>query len=139
MLYKYNDGGRKDAGYKRPAGDCVPRAIAIALDLPYKQVRKELDALNKQMTGGLNRSTQNGTEAAVFHKYLTDRGWSLTLLKNTYLKDLNVVDAPNIIVSMPRHMVAIVNNTVMDTWDSRHSRRTKCKSPIVQGYYAKIS
>ena len=30
MRHVYNDGGRKAAGYKGDAGDCVARAIAIA-------------------------------------------------------------------------------------------------------------
>lgn len=134
--YQFNDGGRLAAGYKGRAGDCVPRAIAIALNLPYKQVRKELDDLNREMTGGLQKSTQNGTEASVSHRFLTDRGWKLTLLNKAYLKDIDVKDAPRIIAVMPRHTAAIINNTVLDTWDCRHSRRTKCKSPIVYGYYA---
>ena len=45
--YKYNDGGRKDTGYKGNAGDCVVRAIAIALELPYRQVYDELKEANK--------------------------------------------------------------------------------------------
>ena len=38
MKHIYNDGGRKKAGYKGNAGDCVCRAIAIAANLNYAEV-----------------------------------------------------------------------------------------------------
>ena len=38
MEFVYDDGGRKEAGYKGYTGDCVTRAIAIASGLPYAQV-----------------------------------------------------------------------------------------------------
>ena len=47
MEYKFNDGGRKDAGFKGRAGDCVTRAIAIASGLPYKKVYNDLTDLAK--------------------------------------------------------------------------------------------
>ena len=34
----FNDGGRKEAGYKGTTGDCGTRAIAIACELPYQRV-----------------------------------------------------------------------------------------------------
>ena len=40
--FVFNDGGRAEAGFKGSTGDCVTRAIAIAMRLPYKQVYKEL-------------------------------------------------------------------------------------------------
>ena len=33
--FQYNDGGRKEAGYKGDTGDCVVRSIAIASNQPY--------------------------------------------------------------------------------------------------------
>lgn len=38
----YDDGGRSAAGFRGDADDCVTRAIAIALDLPYREVYDEL-------------------------------------------------------------------------------------------------
>ena len=40
--FNFNDGGRADAGYKGTTGDCVTRAIAIAAELPYKEVYNRL-------------------------------------------------------------------------------------------------
>ena len=42
MEFNFNDGGRADAGYKGRTGDCVTRAVAIAAELPYKQVYERL-------------------------------------------------------------------------------------------------
>jgi hypothetical protein len=42
MKHVYNDGGRKAAGFKGDAGDCVTRAIAIASGRPYAEVYKRL-------------------------------------------------------------------------------------------------
>jgi hypothetical protein len=45
MKWVYNDGGRKAAGYKGEARDCVVRAIAIATDQPYEVVYKEFNGV----------------------------------------------------------------------------------------------
>ena len=134
MRFKQNDGGRKRGGWKgEHAGDCVPRAIAITTEQHYRDVRRDLDALVSEMTGGLDTSTNDGTPEPVSHKYLIDRGWTLALTKGQYLKDL-----PNkgtFIACLTRHSVAVINGVVHDSWDSRVSRRTKCGSPKMLGYY----
>ena len=38
IRYQYNDGGRKEAGYKGHTGDCVARALAISTGKPYKEI-----------------------------------------------------------------------------------------------------
>ena len=42
MEFNFNDGGRAEAGYKATTGDCVTRAVAIAAELPYKEVYDRL-------------------------------------------------------------------------------------------------
>ena len=46
--FKYNDGGRAEAGYKGDTGDCVTRAIAIAAELPYKEVYNRYKKIPKE-------------------------------------------------------------------------------------------
>jgi hypothetical protein len=46
VAFQHDDGGRKAAGYKGSAGDCVTRAIAIAAELPYREVYDALAAGN---------------------------------------------------------------------------------------------
>lgn len=135
MKYKKTDGGRLDAGYKGRGGDCVTRAIAIATEIPYRQVRKALTDLTIEMTGGLDRSAANGVSVPVSHAYLTSLGWQLVLTKKSYLCDLPT--RGTLIACLPRHKVAVIDGTLNDRWDSRKSKRTKCGSPVLEGYYQK--
>lgn len=138
MRYTHNDGGREFAGWKgKRAADCVPRAIAIATGEHYRNVRRDLDGLVKEMTGGLDTTTNNGTPTPVSYRYLDLKGWELVLTKGQYLKDLP--SDGTYIACLPRHMVAVINGTLHDTWDSRKSKRTKCGSPKLEGYYRKVA
>ena len=134
MRYHYNDGGRCDAGFKGQTSDCVTRAIAIATGTRYRQVYRELTELTKSMTGGLETSVASGCSNAVAHRYLIDLGWSVVPTPNRYLKDAPR-DQRILVKLTERHDVAVINGTVHDSWDSRVSRRTKCGSPKMAGYY----
>lgn len=134
MRYHYNDGGRRDAGFKGQTSDCVTRAIAIATGTPYRQVYRELTELTKSMTGGLDTSVASGCSNEVAHRYLIDLGWSVVPTPNRYLKDAPR-DQRILVKLTERHDVAVINGTVHDSWDSRVSKRTKCGSPKMAGYY----
>lgn len=137
LTFKYSDGGKADCGLGTARSpDCVIRAVAIAEGGSYRKTKAELNELLQEMTGGLLRSCNDGTPEPVSHKYLTDRGYVLTLTKNTYLRDHDFTGR-TVIAVIPRHQMAIVNGQVLDTWDSRKSRRTKCGSPKLEGYYEK--
>ena len=136
IRFKASDGGRLEAGWKgKNAGDCVPRAIAIALGLAYRDVRSELDQLTKEMTGGFDTTTNNGTVAPVYHRYLVSRGWTPVLTRGSYLKDMPLKGTH--IAIMTGHVAALVDGTLHDAWDSRRCRRTKCGSPKLRGYYTR--
>ena len=138
MKFKTNDGGRFEAGWKgKKAGDCVPRAIAIALEINYRDVRRELDRLTKEMTGGVETTTNHGTSSPVYHRYLVSQGWNPVLVKKSYLKDLPKTGTH--IAVMSGHVAAVIDNTLHDAWDSRRCRRTKCGSPKLLGYYTKAN
>ena len=138
MKFRKNDGGRLKAGWKgKNAGDCVARAIAIALALPYRDVRADLDKLSKEMTGGFDTSTNNGTVAPIYHRYLSDKGWKPVLTKGSYLKDIPL--AGTHIAIMTGHVAAVVDGTLHDAWDCRRCRRTHCGSPTLRGYYTQAS
>jgi hypothetical protein len=81
-VFVYNDGGRKAAGYKGSAGDCVCRAIAIAAQLPYQQVYDRLAEGNatqrkSKRTGKQSRSARNGiyTKRKWFKDYMLELGF----------------------------------------------------------------
>ena len=140
LRYKFNDGGKAEAclGTAR-SNDCCIRAAAIALGQGYRKTKSELNELLIEMTGGLDRSCNNGTPTPVFHRYLTDRGFELTLTPTTpktYLHDYDFADR-NVIAVLPRHLMSVKDNVVNDTWDSRKCRKTKCGSPSLNGYYEK--
>lgn len=137
LRYKFNDGGKAEAclGTAR-SGDCAIRAAAIALGQGYRTTKIELNELLIEMTGGLERSCNNGTPTPVLHRYLTDKGFELILTPKTYLQDDDFAGR-NVIAVLPRHYVSIVDNVVNDTWDSRKCRKTKCGSPSLLGFYEK--
>ncbi len=134
MKFKYNDGGRESAGWKgKRAGDCGPRAIAIATGQFYRQVRAYLDFTAKELSGGLRTSTNSGTYIPELHRFMIDHGWTLVLSKGQYLRDLP--KKGTFLAVLSRHYVTVIDGTVHDTWDSRKSNRTKCGSPKMDGYY----
>lgn len=133
ISFERNDGGRKAAGYKGSAGDCVPRSIIIALGLDYKTVRGELDALCSEMTGGFRRSTRDGTPVPVGYRYLSDRGWVAVPCTNLYVEDMP--ETGTYILVSKKHWIALVDGVIHDTWDSRSSRRTRNGSTKLLGYF----
>jgi hypothetical protein len=135
MRYKKTDGGRLDAGFKGRGGDCVVRAIAIATNEPYIRVRRGLAELSSEMTGGLETSAANGVARPVSHTWLSNLGWETVITKKSYLSDIPLKGI--YIASLPRHYVAVVNGVIHDTWDSSVSMKTKCGSPVMEGYYQK--
>jgi hypothetical protein len=51
MSFLYDDGGRAAAGFRGKAGDCVTRAIAIAMRQPYREIYDAMAALNDDYYG----------------------------------------------------------------------------------------
>ena len=61
--FKFNDGGRSKYFKGKGAGDCVPRAIAIATGKDYKEVYNAM--ANGMMGIGEQRSARNGVKKKV--------------------------------------------------------------------------
>jgi hypothetical protein len=139
-MWKYNDGGRKSAGYKGQAGDCVTRAIAIATGKPYQEVYDALNGLAvNERTGKRKRgksSARNGVYRSTFAKYLLSLGWKWNPTMaigqgcKVHLKE-NELPRGNLIVSVSHHMVAVVNGIIHDTHDPSRDG-TRC----VYGYWS---
>ena len=127
--YIKDDGGRMEEYNIKPLkknliGDCVTRAIAIALNQSYKQTLTELCKLSIEI-GGMPNDPQT------YEAYLFDRDW----VKNkppryTYSTVGNIKGNKMrlkhwhhslAIVHTTTHLTAIVDNTVRDTWDCRES------------------
>ena len=140
--FVFNDGGRKAAGYKGNAGDCVCRAIAIAAQLPYQQVYDMLAEGNaaqrkSKRTGKQSRSARNGiyTKRKWFKDYMLELGfvWTPTMQVGSGCQvHLTADELPSgrIICSVSRHYVAVIDGVINDTYDCSRAG-TRC----VYGYW----
>ena len=148
MELKYNDGGRKEAGFKGKTNDCVVRAIAIASEQPYIKVYNKLENLNtlcskhswsrvakKLQSSG--SSPRNGTFKKVYDNYIKSLGfvWKPCMTIGSGCKvHLRKEELPTgrIICRLSRHLVAVVDGVLNDTYDCSRNG-TRC----VYGYYYK--
>ena len=131
MAYVYNDGGRADAGYKGSAGDCGARAMAIALDLYYKQAYDVLADANKE--AGRPRSARNGINKDVYSKVLERNGWVWHSAPKFVGRKAYASDMPQgtVIARMAGHYACIIDGVPHDTFD--------CSHKMVYGFWAKPS
>lgn len=85
--FQYNDGGRKDAGYKGFTGDCVCRAICIASGLPYQKVYRRLaDGNWKQspMAGYRNSNKRTVRDVLMFNSLGIKNIWYRSALNTLF-------------------------------------------------------
>lgn len=152
MEFVYNDGGRKDAGFKGEARDCVCRAIAIITEKPYREVYDALNQISKDL-GKWNRhyvektrygntrvkmsSSRTGHVKSVYEKYLFSLGfkWIPTMKIGSGCKThLKASELPNgrLIVAVSKHLTSVIDGVIHDTHDCSREE-TRC----VYGYYVK--
>jgi len=136
--YVYNDGGRKEAGFKGDAGDCVTRSIAIAAELPYIDVYNELNVRTRAARKSGNRAgARTGIPKSVWKSYLEELGWTWTATMGigtgckVHLRGSELPEG-RLIVRCTRHLVAVIDGEIHDTHDSSHDG-----SRCVYGYWRK--
>lgn len=144
--FTYNDGGRKEAGYKGETGDCVVRAISIAAQKPYREVYDDLGLAAKEYSashrGRVARSIRHkgssprgGVFKEVYSGYLEKLGWQWTPCMaigsgcKVHLKK-EELPAGKLIVSVSRHLVAVIDGVIHDLSDCSRGG-TRC----VYGYW----
>lgn len=142
--FVYDDGGRKAAGFDGKAGDCVARAVAIASGRSYAEVYARLadgNASNRRTRRTKEKLTMRSASHGVttkrkwFHDYMTELGfaWTPTMGIGTgcrvHLKP-NELPRGRLVVSVSKHMVAVVDGVIRDTYDCTREG-TRC----VYGYY----
>jgi len=135
MSWVKDDGGRAEAGYLGDAGDCVTRSIAIALELPYALVYKELSMGMAAL--GKPRSARDGVARKVYQPYLEQWGWRwVPVMKvgSGCTMHLRADELPpgRIIARCSRHLCAVVDGVIHDTHDPSREG-TRC----VYGYFTK--
>jgi len=111
--WTYSDGGRSKYYKTKDVGDCVTRAVAIAEDRDYLEVKKDIEAhLNQwsDISGG--RDTEKGISRDFVFKYLLKRGWNFVDIreKNEY------PEHKTILLLGWRHIAAVKRGTLNDTY-----------------------
>lgn len=134
MRWVYDDGGRKEAGYVGRAGDCTVRAIAIATGKPYQEVYDSLFTLNRQKNRNPKRCSprDGGTTRRTIREYMASLGWRWVPCMGigtgctVHLHD-GELPAGRLVVSLSRHMTAVINGVIHDTYDPQ--REAFCFEP----------
>ena len=142
MHFVYDDGGRKESGYKGTTGDCATRAIAIAAGLPYATVYAELaDGCANQRaskhTPKMSRSAANGIyrKRKWFKDYMKSLGftWTSTMGIGTgctvHMRS-NELPKGRLVVALSKHIAAVIDGKLYDNHDCTRNG-TRC----VYGYW----
>lgn len=137
-----NDGGRKAAGWKGEAGDCVVRAVAIATQQPYATVYAALSEgcrdQRKTRRSKVKASARNGvnTGRKWFKDYMAALGWTWTPTMGigtgcqVHLRQ-GELPMGRLIAAVSKHYVAVIDGVMYDTHDPSRNG-TRC----VYGYWS---
>ena len=140
MNYVYDDGGRKEAGYRGTTGDCGVRAIAIATGKPYQEVYDEINVMGQTERRGKRKKGKSNARTGIYHqtfrKYLTQLGWTWTptmFIGSGCKVHLKPDELPlgRIVCNVSRHYVAVVDGVIHDAFDPSRGG-TRC----VYGYFS---
>lgn len=149
MQFVYDDGGRGAAGFKGAASDCVVRAIAIAAQIPYREVYDLVNAVAKESPKhrlirlrGKTRyqsrsSARNGVLKPDIRTIMERLGWTwVPTMKigsgcKVHLRS-EELPAGRLIVSVSKHLVAVIDGVIHDLEDCSRDG-TRC----VYGYWGK--
>lgn len=144
--FVYDDGGRKAAGFRGEANDCVTRAIAIATGMPYAEVyalvneRAKDERYTRGKVGfmaatGRGSSARTGVLKRTKKEIIAALGWTWhpTMRVGSGCKvHLRREELPSgrLLVSVSRHLVAVIDGVIRDTHDPSRDG-TRC----VYGYW----
>lgn len=143
MDFVFDDGGREAAGFKGKTGDCVCRAIAIATEMPYKEVYDLINEMAKSERASKRKrgksSARTGVYIGTIRKVMERLGWkwhpTMAIGKGcTVHLRKDELPSGRLVVSVSRHEVAVIDGVVHDTYDC-----TRDGSRCVYGYYAKAN
>ena len=140
--FVFNDGGREAAGFKGHAGDCGVRAIAIAIETPYREVYDLVNEYAKRERRTKRRRRQSasrtGVHKATMQKIMFNLGWQWvpTMGIGTGCKvHVRADELPEgrLILNLSKHYAAFIDGVLHDTYDDSRDG-TRC----VYGYWWKI-
>ena len=144
-VFKHNDGGRRAAGYKGNAGDCVTRAIAIASGLPYATVYEDLAKGTGSQPAGKRGKRPASARSGIsvtrkwFKDYMASIGfvWTPTMGIGTGCKvHLNADELPagRLVVRVSHHYTTMIDGVIQDTYNPDRGG-ARC----VYGYWLKTT
>ena len=109
--FKYNDGGRKEAGYPNTLGECVCRSIVIATGLPYAQVMERINEMRGSTSGGCSRKIYDQI------LYNLDWVWKSTIVSGAVA--LNASELPDgaVVCVLDGHVTCVVDGVLQDISD----------------------
>ncbi|MGA2097291.1 MAG: hypothetical protein ABSH39_13390 [Candidatus Acidiferrum sp.] len=137
--FRFDDGGRAEAGYRGAAGDCVVRAIAIATGRPYQEIYERVNgAALHERTGKRKRGISNartGVYRTSIKRVMKSLGWVWTPTMQigsgcTVHLRADELPAGRLVVSVSKHLTAVIDGVIHDTHDCSR-RGTRC----VYGYW----
>ena len=126
MEWIYDDGGRANAGYKGTTGDCVCRAIAIAVERPYKEVYDLINAFGKQEHTGKRKRSKSSARTGVYKdtikKVMSHYGWkwvpTMSIGKGcTVHLQPDELPKGRLVVNLSKHTTAVIDGVIHDTYD----------------------
>ncbi len=124
MKFIYDDGGRAQAGFRGSTRDCVARAIAIATQMPYREVYDGLNEIAKTEKPRTKKrsSSRTGVHRKTYERFLRDRGWEFVTLANVgsaASSHMRADELPKgrIIVRLTKHLSAVVDHEIHDIYD----------------------
>lgn len=141
MHFVFNDGGRKDAGYKGFTRDCVVRSIAIITGKPYQEVYDAINVLSESERFHNKKqkksSARDGVHRRTYQKYLLSLGykWYPTMHVGSGCKvhlKKDELPAGKLVVRLSRHLTAVIDGVVHDIGTCDRDG-TRC----VYGYFKK--
>lgn len=129
--YTYDDGGRSDAGFKGDTGDCAVRAIAILTRTPYADVYERMAACMRIAGYGASGNAYRQRPRRDLKPAISARDLQ-NLVKTSYgLHRVKLGHGPrptysegwalhgDCLVGTARHVAAIVDGDLRDTFDGR--------------------
>jgi hypothetical protein len=144
LYFVWDDGGREAAGFVGLAGDCVTRAIAIAMERPYREVYDELnlwgsrERRRRKVYGVQERSNaRTGVYTATVRRYMKSHGWNWTptmFIGQGTKVHLRSEELPKgrLVVAVSKHMCSVIDGVIHDTQDPSRDG-TRC----VYGFFSK--
>jgi hypothetical protein len=152
LLWGYDDGGRKAAGFTGQTRDCVTRAIAIATGKPYMEVYqyfmdryhedKEKLASGRALKGRRGRrrkprTPREGVNPVHYKPYIEDVlgwDWTPTMLVGqgckVHLAKDEIPMEGTLITRLSGHLTTVIDGCMFDTYDPGRDG-TRC----VYGYW----